>query len=394
MENSEQSDSANYDGFSLVTGGLIYKLMTMVLKTKDPVKNRRQRAWIFALIAWLPLCILILFSGSDSVMTDELNFFKNFQLHIQFLFAVPFLILIEKAVDNSFIAYIKNSDELTDVREQPRFDALVKKIDKLSNLYIPEILILCLIYSVIIVRWNDPSLLDSAESYLSDDGSVSLAGFYYLFVSLPISQLLIFRWFWRWIIWVYSLVKISKFTFYIDAMNIDGKAGMTYLNLVPSTFCIVFFALAAVLAGTIGFDIINHGISLKSYTLDILFFVVGLPIFFYSPLLIFIPLLHKTKSQAIHQMGTLVARHNQDYVKKWLKNDPPPKEPILGAMDNSSLSDINGGYAPAISMNFIPINKRMIVMSGLILLVPFVPLVFTYYSLFDLIHIVLRSIFG
>ncbi|MGA9270471.1 MAG: hypothetical protein WBV45_07605 [Lutimonas sp.] len=390
----EKLKKVNYEGFSLVTGGLIYKLMTTLLKTKDPVKNRRQRALLFAFIAWLPLCLLILFGGGESVMTDELDFFKNFDLHIRFLFAVPFLILIEKVVDRSFVAYIKNSDELIDDKEQLRFDALVEKIDKLSNLYLPEVLILGLIYSVIFIRWNDPTLLDSAEDYLSKDGDISIAGIYYLFVSLPIFQLLLFRWFWRWIIWVYSLVKISKFTLFIDAMNIDGKAGLTYLNLVPSTFSIVFFALAAVLAGTIGFAIINHDVPLETHYFDILFFAVGTPLMLYSPLLIFMPLLHSTKSRAIHRMGTLVAKHNHDYAKKWLDNPPPPKEPVLGSVDNSSLSDINGGYAPAVSMNFIPIDSKMLVTSGLILLVPFLPLAFTKYSFFDLVNIVLKTVFG
>ena len=225
MENNEQNISANYDGFSIVTGGLIYKLMTMVFKTTNPIKSRRQRAFFFALIAWLPLCILILFSGSDSVLNNELDFFKNFEIHIRFLFAVPFLIFIEKMVDNSFIDYIKTSDDLIDIREQSRFDKLVTKIDNLSNLYFPEILILGVIYFAVFMRWNDPSLFDSSKDYLySLDGTFSAAGIYFLFVSLPIFQLLLFRWFWRWIIWVYSLVKISKFTFYIDAMNIDRIA--------------------------------------------------------------------------------------------------------------------------------------------------------------------------
>lgn len=395
MENNEQNISANYDGFSIVTGGLIYKLMTKVFKTTNPIKSRRQRAFFFALIAWLPLCILILFSGGDSVLNNELDFFKNFETHIRFLFAVPFLIFIEKMVDSSFIDYIKTSDDLIDIREQSRFDKLVTKIDNLSNLYFPEILILGVIYFAVFMRWNDPSLFDSSKDYLySLDGTFSAAGIYFLFVSLPIFQLLLFRWFWRWIIWVYSLVKISKFTFYIDAMNIDRMAGLTYLNLVPSMFSIIFLALAAVLAAGIGFDIINNDITLKSYYLDILFFVVGVPIVLYAPLLIFIPLLHQTKSKAIHKMGTLVARHNQEYVKKWLGNSKGPDEPILGSADNSSLSDINGGYAPAISMNFIPINYNMIFLSCIILLVPFVPLVFTYYSFLDLVGMVLGSVFG
>lgn len=395
METDEQSKLANYDGFSLVSGGLIFKLMTLIFKTKDPVKSRRQRAFFFGLIAWLPMSILILLSGESTALTDEIAFLKNFEIHIRFLFAVPFLIFIEKIVDHSFIAYMKTSDQLTDDKEQSKFDRLVVNIDKLSNLYLPEILILIIIYTMIFMRWNDPSLFDASDGFLYDqDGTFSAAGIYFLFVSLPIFQLLLFRWFWRWIIWIYSLIKISRFTFFIDAMNIDQKAGLTYLNMVPSMFSIIFFALAAVLSAKIGFEIMNTEMTLKSYYMDILFFAVGVPILLYSPLFIFMPLLHKTKSKAIHEMGALVAKHNQDYMKKWVEPKQAPKEPILGSVDNSSLSDINGGYAPAISMNFIPVNSKMLILSCAILLVPFVPLIFTYYSFFDLVRMVLDSVFG
>ncbi len=63
MENSELNNSVIDQGFSLVTGGLIYKLMTTLLKTKDPVKNRRQRALLFAFIAWLPLVLEVDYLG-------------------------------------------------------------------------------------------------------------------------------------------------------------------------------------------------------------------------------------------------------------------------------------------------------------------------------------------
>lgn len=49
---------------------------------------------------------------------------------------------------------------------------------------------------------------------------------------------------------------------------------------------------------------------------------------------------------------------------------------------------------PAVSMNVIPIDKTMILMSGLTLLVPYLPLVFTKYSFFDLANIGLKTVFG
>jgi hypothetical protein len=171
-------------------------------------------------------------------------------------------------------------------------------------------------------------------------------------------------------------------------------AGLTYLNLVPMLFSFIFFALATVLSSSLGLDIFFEGVSLKNNYMDILFFVIMVPVLLYAPLLVFIPLLMQTKSKAIHSLGNLVAKHNLDYMKKWVYDKPPSNEPILGSMDNSSLSDINGGYAPVISMKLIPINFKMFLLSCVILLLPFIPLVFTYYSFKDLFGMIIKSTFG
>jgi len=388
--------SADYDGFSLVSGGLIYSIMKLFQKSEDPRKSRRGRAFIFALITWLPLGVLAVFEGTIFPEAMGINFIQDFETHVRFLFAVPFLILIEKLVDSSFINYIKTSDNLIVDKQQPVFNKMVSNVNKLSNLYLPEIIILIIIYSLTFITWDDHFLIESSKNYLYNQQhkTLTLAGFYYLFVSFPIYQLLLFRWLWRFIIWVYSILKISSLTFQIEAVNIDQMAGLTYLNQVPMLFSYIFFALAAVLSSSLGLDIVFEGVSLKNNYLDILFFVILGPVLLYAPLLVFIPLLIETKSKAIHGMGNLVAKHNLDYMKKWVYNKPPSNEPILGSIDNSSLSDINAAYAPVIKMKLVPINFKMFLLSCTILLLPFIPLAFTYYSFTDLFGMIIKSAFG
>ncbi len=321
---------------------------------------------------------------------------EDFETHIRFLFAVPFLILIEGMVDKSFIDYVKTSDQLIITDQQGSFNKMVEKIDKLSNLYLPEMLILLGIYFLIFLWWQDHSLFEGNKNYLVDPGSsyVRPAGYYYLFISLPIFQLLLFRWIWRWFIWVYSLARISSFKFKIEAVNSDLMAGLTYLNLVPLLFSFIFFSLSALFAAGLGENILYEGANLRDYTLDIIFFVLFIASIFYMPLLAFTPLLIRTKADAIHQLGSQVARHNHAYMVKWVYQNSPPEEGILGSVDHSSLSDMNGGYASVIDMKLIPINFKMFLLSCLTLTIPFIPLVFTYYSATDLFRLIVRSAVG
>jgi len=93
------------------------------------------------------LCILSIISGTLIDDNATISFFEDFLIHVRFLFVIPFLILIEQIVDKSFIGYIKTSDELIPHSQQTNFNQLVKRLDKLTDSYIPGIVILnCIVY--------------------------------------------------------------------------------------------------------------------------------------------------------------------------------------------------------------------------------------------------------
>lgn len=395
MSDSFSKTSAKYEDFSLVSGGLIYRLTTFSKKNRDPIKGLRRRTIILTAVAWIPLFAIILISSYFDKDQIVIHFLKDFEIQLRLLIVIPFLVLIEKVVNTSFVNYVKTSDDLIINEEQARYNDLVIKINNLSNLYFPEIFTLILIYVFLFYQLSIGSLGEFQKDYLfnADSKNLTIAGYYFFFISFPVFQLLLSRWVWRWIIWVYSIIKISKFNFKIEAVNADGMGGLYYLNTVPLTFSLIFLCFSIMIASSFGYDIINEGQSLKSFSLDILFFIIGIPCVVYFPLLFFMPLMMRVKKEGIVKMGGLVARHNSEYMNKWTNGDLPKDEALLGNVDHSSLSDINGGYAPVISMSVVPISKSIFLSSCIILALPFVPLVFTYYSLFDLIKLLLDQAF-
>ena len=146
------------------------------------------------------------------------------------------------------------------------------------------------------------------------------------------------------------------------------------------------------IASNFGYQILYEGASLISFKYDILFFVILFSFTIYLPLLLFVPHLIKSRSDGVYRLGRTAAIHNQAYMNKWADGSLPKDESLLGNPDHSSLSDLNGGYAPVIDMTILPINLKMFGMSCLTLLIPFVPLVFTYYSLVDLLKIILDAV--
>lgn len=390
----DSKTSANYDGFSLVSGGLIYSITKIFRKNAKPGKVLLHTAIALAIITWLPICIFALIGGTLDVDDASINFFEDFLMHVRFLVVVPFLILIEKIVDRSFVSYIKNSDDLIPDSQQKKFNALVSRLNRMTDSYIPEILMLIIVYGSIILTWNiSPDTAQGRNYILNALGdNLSLAGWYYLVISMPIFQLLVFRWLWRWFVWLYSVIAISKFKLHVDPLHADQMGGLEYMNLVPLMFSFILMAPSLVLSAIIGIDIIYNDAVLKSFSFQIVVYIVLFPILIYLPLLIFMPFLLQAKSFGILKFGSLLRRHNNDYVNKWIDNFEANKKGLLGSMDHSSLADINGSYGPVGGIKIMPIDLKLIALSFLLNTLPYLPLVFTYYSVKDLINMLIQSV--
>lgn len=384
------------EDFSLVSGGLIYSLMTSIRVLNKGKHPRRRRAIAFAAMTWVPLLILASIAGTLTGDLIEINFLEDFTIHIRFLFVVPFLILIEKRIDNSFIEYIKTTGFLIGKEQQARFGKIVSNINRLSNSYIPEILSLFVIYLLVVLNWNELSIFENTREFLTheDTNKLSPAGWCFLLFSFPVYQLLVLRWIWRWFIWAYSVIAFSRLQFRIEAVHYDQMAGLAYLNLTPFKFSLIFIAFSTTLVARIGFEIIFDDASLTTYLVDILLYLVAVPLLLYGPLLFYTHTLMDTKAKAIHHFGNLLTKHNVDFMNKWVDGPPPKNEPTLGSLDNSSLNDINGSYGPVNDLKIIPWNFRMLGTSMVVILLPFIPLLFTFYSASELLTKLFDMLFG
>lgn len=119
-----------------------------------------------------------------------------------------------------------------------------------------------------------------------------------------------------------------------------------------------------------------------------------LPIILFVPLSLFTPKLIGTKTWAIQKFGNTIRKHNLAYRKAWIDGNGKKGETLLGTKDNSSLADINGSYASVEGMQVIPVNRKMILMSFALNLIPYLPLIFTYYSVPELFNDFLKGIMG
>ena len=86
MENQQtfhDKIKANYEGFSLVSGGLVYSL-TLWLRGKSSFRKGMFRiAAALSFITWILMCILAIINGTLTDDTTTISFFDDFLFHIR-----------------------------------------------------------------------------------------------------------------------------------------------------------------------------------------------------------------------------------------------------------------------------------------------------------------------
>lgn len=397
MSDSKIISWDNDKQYSLVTGGLIYHFMSKLKFYAQTKKGLLKTALFFVLLAWLPLLFLSIIDGTFIGEKVVIAFSEDFLIQIKLLLIIPFLIIIERVIDSSFDDYVNSMRRLVTSKNEQKFNQLTQRLSKLSNSLLPEILFLIIIYSIIFIIAEETIPTYTEWSYMLDADGIdfTISGWYLLIISMPIYQLLLFRWMWRWFLWAYSAFIFSRLNLNINAMHADQMAGLEFLNILPLWFGILALSLSAVFSAQTGMEIIYQNASLQDYVYPIVGYVVVLCIILYFPLIFFLPALLKAKTNGIYYYGGLATYHNNLFGTKWLKGELPKEESSLGSLDNSSLADLNSGYQQSVGgMNVIPINFRRMMGTAIALLVPFLPLLGTYYSLQEFLSKLAQIVFG
>jgi hypothetical protein len=134
---------------------------------------------------------------------------------------------------------------------------------------------------------------------------LTLVGYWYALVSLPIFQFLIFRWIYRMMVWSSFLWKVSRLDLLLTPTHPDAAGGLAFLGkgLVP--FGVVLFALSSAVSGAIATRILFIGGRIEDYQWSyVALFVIGLVVFA-GPLLIFVPKLLVLKQRGLLEYGIL-----------------------------------------------------------------------------------------
>jgi len=378
--------------FSLVVGGPFFQLLRKLHLSGDALEHLPLRMGVISLIAWLPLLIL-----SIGGPTGLVSFLQDVEVHVRFLIALPILIGAELIVHSRTVPAIRCFIErrIVLIEDLPRFDNAIESAVRLRNSVLVQVGILILVYTVGLWLWNHRVPISNSTWYATTGGRwhLNAAGYWYVFVSIPIVQFVLLCWYWRFVVWCRFLWKISRIKLNLICTHPDQCSGLSFLGRSAYAFGPILFAQGAMLAGVVATRVLYRGEPLMSFRLQIFGFIAFFVLVILGPLLAFTPQMGVAKRRGLRIYGQLAQDYVESFERKWGIQGPAPGEELLGTNDIQSLADLSNSYNVASSMRTVPFGLKDITRLAAATAAPFLPLLLTVFSLEELIMRAVQAIF-
>jgi hypothetical protein len=222
---------------------------------------------------------------------------------------------------------------------------------------------------------------------------LSLAGMWYGYVSLPIFQFLLCRWYFRLFVWIRFLWQVSRIDLSLVPTHPDRVGGLGFLSDTIYAFGLLAVAHGTLLAGLLANRIFFLGAALSEYKMEIAVMVIFVLCVVVGPLLVFASQLAQTKRTGLREYGTLAERYVRQFDTKWLRGGAPADEPFVGSADIQSLADLGNSYEVIRTMRIAPVTKETLLQIVVATLAPIVPLALTMMPLEELLKTLLGVLF-
>lgn len=383
-------DSKQLDNFSLVLGGPLFQLLIRSRISTDTLGLLKRRLIVISLFTWLPLLLLSVLAGEAAGGDIKVPFLYDVEVHIRFLLALPLMLVAELVVHQRLRPIILQFGERGIIPSEalPEFEPIIASALRLRNSVKIEVVLIALVFTAGHYWWSSQIALEASTwfSVLADGRHrLSPAGFWYAYVSIPVFQFMLFRWYFRIFIWARFLWQVSRMDLHLVPTHPDRAGGLGFLADSMVAFVPLLMAQGILLAGTIANRIFYAGATLLDFKPEIAATVVFLLLLVLGPLCAFAPRLADSKREGLLEYGALASRYVCEFDNKWLRGAPPHDEPLVGSGDIQSLNDLAGSFEVVHSMRMFPFDKAAVLQTAVVTLLPVLPLALTMISLEDLI---------
>jgi len=302
---------------SLVRGGPFYRAQQALRLIYPNRWNVGRRIAVLIAISWVPLFLITAFVNPEGLR----SLFTDYRVHARVLIAVPALLIGEIVMHSRLrevFIYLREAN-LLDAPHMAYMNGVVAKVVRLRDAFLPELLIIALIYTRLALRYR--ALVDTTPWMGQEFGAgyhFTAAGWYGVFVSAPLFNFLLALALWRWFLWTFFAFELSRRDLRLVATHPDERGGLNFLALSISAFAPIAFAVCTVIGSTWRHDILHHGAHLMNFKLSAIVLVLLIILIALGPLLFFVPRLGALRRKGILEYGILGQLQSTEFQEKWI----------------------------------------------------------------------------
>lgn len=384
--------------FSLVEGGPLFQLLLRTRLLRPPTDLVARRVAVILLVAWLPLLLFSVLSG-HAVAGIGVPFLHDLGAHVRFLLCVPLFLAADVIVHRLIKPIVRQFLDrgLVAPEDQPRFESIIASAMRLRNSWVAEVLLLAL--ALFGGYWfKQRYLAMNVATWFADriDGQThyTVAGLWYVYVSLTIYRFLLLRWCFRLFVWYRFLWQIARhIPLRLNPLHPDRAGGLAFLSLSVYAFLPILLAQTIALAGILGNKIWHEGATLPQFKLEIAAWLIFLLLLVLAPLIFFLSRLAEAKRTGLREYGILASRYVDEFRRKWIEGHAANGEALVGTADIQSLADLANSFEVVRGMRVTPFGRATVLGLAIVLVLPLTPLLLTMIPLEQLIERAVRVFF-
>lgn len=373
-------------GFSMFGGGPFYRLAERLGLVRP--SGTLRITWLVA-FTWLPIVIGATLRLAFGVPLDPIM--RDISVHARFLVALPLLLISTALLEKQTRGAVRVIYEAR-LADPTALDVMFSRVERLRCHGGVEVGLA--IAALAIGQLGLWGVLAPSGVFagIEQAPGLSFARIWYDTLAFPLWQFLSLRWMWRWIVWCYLLVRLSRLPLEGTAAHPDHAAGLGCLAWPLAGYAWYVAAFASVLAGAWSTQLIDHRVTVPSLGPTALVLLVGAVIAGYAPLLVFTPQLYALKRRDLANNTLMGFDYMRRFDTKWV---PSPRAPeFLGSQDIQALNDLGGAFQVVLTTRLTVFELGRMKNIVIAVLLPMFPLIATVIPLQSVIPRLARVFLG
>jgi hypothetical protein len=346
-------------GVSLIRGDLLFRFQRKIGLIPEHGLGIVRRALFWSLLAWLPIAVWATLQGNLLPVAGGEPLLAHFGINARLLLAVPLFIIGEGMMHSTLTALLPRlvSSGIVPPAQLDRFRLALGGIARLRDSVLPWIAMFAVLASFFLFSMPNevPHELAWAKAQ-PDSAGLGFGAWWYLYVGRTIFLTLLLAWLWRLVLLFILFKRIAGLELSLVPTHPDRCAGLGFMAKIPLMFVPFVLGISAVFASGWAHQIVYHDVAITSLRIEIIAFVVILPLLCVAPFISFLGLMLSTKKQGLLDYGDLIGRHGRLVRERWIDGKTIVDAPILDAPELGPIADTATAYELITKIRPLPLT--------------------------------------